>query len=93
MTASKMIEGLKTFSKFAIPQNITYEITELVARYGQLKLYQDDEGLLYLEAADKMLLLEIKNRPAVRQYLLHDLSDTRLAVEPRGPWSPQAGFD
>ncbi len=83
MTASKMIEGLKTFSKFAIPQNITYEITELVARYGQLKLYQDDEGLLYLEAADKMLLLEIKNRPAVRQYLLHDLSDTRLAVDPQ----------
>src|SRR3954451_16729647 len=38
MPAAAMIDGLSTYSKFPLPPNLAPDITELVVRYGRVRL-------------------------------------------------------
>src|SRR5829696_8488250 len=42
MSADDMIEVLRNFSKFPLPGNLAPDITELVSRYGRVKLVRDE---------------------------------------------------
>ncbi len=58
-TAEDMLGTLEKYSKFPIPQTVTVDVSETVARYGRLVIERDDEGTLLLRSADRPVLLEV----------------------------------
>ncbi|MGL4338876.1 MAG: DNA repair helicase XPB [Rhodoglobus sp.] len=75
--APSMIATLEKYSKFAIPQSVTVDITETVGRYGRLVIDRADDGALTLTASDAAVLGEITRAQAV----------AGLLFEKRGPHS------
>jgi len=58
MTATDVIDGLASVSRFALPETIAREITELMGRHGLCRLENDqdgDDGYLVLQVADAKL--------------------------------------
>jgi DNA excision repair protein ERCC-3 len=68
MTAEAMVEALRNYSKFPLPTNLITDITELVSRYGRVRLERDGERLR-LVCTDRPLLEELARQPRVRDYL------------------------
>ena len=58
-TSDDMLATLTKYSKYAIPQVVSVDITETVGRYGRLVIERDDEGVLLLTATDSAVLAEI----------------------------------
>jgi DNA excision repair protein ERCC-3 len=81
LSAETMVEVLARYSKFPLPTNLAPDITELVARYGRVKLEKDGEKLR-LVCADRPLLEELARQPKVRDYLGERLAPESFAVEP-----------
>ena len=73
--ATGMIATLEKYSKFAIPQSVTVDITETVGRYGRLVIERADDGALTLTATDAAVLSEITRARKV----------AGLLFEKRGP--------
>ena len=73
--AASMIATLEKYSKFAIPQSVTVDITETVGRYGRLVIERADDGALTLTATDAAVLAEITRARKV----------AALLFEKRGP--------
>lgn len=80
MTSDEILENLKTYSRYDIPQNITVEIYDQVARYGKLKLYKGDDGGLVLEGEDPLLVTELLNNKAVRPFVMGSPDGKRIFV-------------
>lgn len=59
LTTAKIIEILKKYSKYEIPENILFEIRETIQRYGKIKLIKDNLENYYLYSEDDILLTEI----------------------------------
>jgi DNA excision repair protein ERCC-3 len=76
-TAEDMLATLEKYSKFAIPQSVTIDIAETVARYGRLVIERDADGVLTLTATDAAVLAEIGRAKKV----------AGLLFERRGPHS------
>src|SRR5689334_11529748 len=74
-TADSMIDVLRRYSKFPLPANLPTDITELVSRYGRVRLERVGDGadvaasMLRLVCADLPLLEELARQPRVREYL------------------------
>src|ERR1700730_12819694 len=62
LTADAMIDVLGRYSKFPLPTNLATDITELVSRYGRVRLERSDT-LLRLVCKDKPLLEELARQP------------------------------
>jgi DNA excision repair protein ERCC-3 len=83
-----MVDVLRRFSKFPLPANLAPDITELVSRYGRVKLERlpDHEGdgptPLRLVCKDGPLLEELARQPKVRDYLGQRLDKYSFTVEP-----------
>jgi DNA excision repair protein ERCC-3 len=58
-TAEDMLATLDKYSRFPIPQSVSVDIAETVARYGRLVIERDDEGTLILRSTDTAVLAEI----------------------------------
>jgi DNA excision repair protein ERCC-3 len=58
-TAEDMLATLDRYSRFPIPQSVSVDIAETVARYGRLVIERDDEGTLILRSTDTAVLAEI----------------------------------
>src|SRR5436309_3801481 len=58
MTADAMVEVLRHYSKFPLPSNLATDITELVGRYGRVRL-ERCEDKLRLICPDRPLLEEL----------------------------------
>ncbi len=83
MSAKDILEGLLTYSKYEIPQNITAEVEEQIGRYGRLKLYkQPDTDQLVIESDDSMLIMEILNQKSVQPYVTGSPDLKRIFVKP-----------
>jgi DNA excision repair protein ERCC-3 len=80
MTAEAMVDALATYSKFPLPPNLGTDITELVGRYGRVRLLRQD-GQLRLVTQDRPLLEELARRREVRAYLGPRLDETSFAVD------------
>ena len=61
MTADQIVDGLVSFSKYEVPDNIVIEIREYISRYGRLKLYKLEDGELVIESDDELLIRELTN--------------------------------
>src|SRR5438105_3308742 len=64
-SADDMVEVLRRYSKFALPNNLAADIAELVSRYGRVRL-ERAENKLRLVCADLPLLEELARQPKVR---------------------------
>jgi DNA excision repair protein ERCC-3 len=81
LTARAMLEVLGKFSKFPLPTNLGVDISELVSRYGRVRL-ERFQNKLRLVCKDKPLLEELARQPKVKEYL-SDRHDTEsFLVDP-----------
>ena len=81
ITSEDVIADLLKYSKYELPQNVIFEITELISRYGKLKLTAHDSRLK-LESNEKLIITEIWNNEKIRQYLDELVDDYTLMIEP-----------
>jgi DNA excision repair protein ERCC-3 len=86
-SAEAMLDVLRRFSKFPLPANLAPDITELVSRYGRVRLERHEstgEGPppLRLICTDVPLLEELARQPRVRDYLGERLDRTTFLVDP-----------
>jgi DNA excision repair protein ERCC-3 len=81
LTAEAMVEVLGRYSKFPLPTNLPTDITELVGRYGRVKLEKEGEKLR-LVCSDRPLLEELARQPKVRAYLGERLTPESFEVDP-----------
>jgi DNA excision repair protein ERCC-3 len=88
MSAQAMLDVLGQYSKFPLPSNLAADISELVGRYGRVKLErltpQTGEGppALRLVCGDVPLLEELARQPRVRDYLGERLDRNSFRIEP-----------
>jgi DNA excision repair protein ERCC-3 len=80
-SAEAMVEVLRRYSKFPLPANLITDITELVSRYGRVRLERDGERLR-LVCTDRPLLEELARQPRVRDYLGERVAPEGFAVDP-----------
>lgn len=86
MQAQGVVATLAEYGKYELPENVRRDIVDQMARYGRLKLVQED-GALYLVADDAALIAEVCHHKAVRAMLVGSPQRFRVAVAPgmRGP--------
>jgi DNA excision repair protein ERCC-3 len=80
--ASNMLATLEKYSKFAIPQTVSVDITETVGRYGRLVIERDSEGQLILQSNDQAVLTEIAGARRIAPLLIGHPSPDSFLVEP-----------
>lgn len=81
LTADKIVDTLRSFSRYPIPENIIYEIRDQVSRYGKLRLVKDGDRLV-LESDDEYLITQFVNDAHVKPLLGKKLDAKRVAIEP-----------
>ncbi|HOQ30880.1 MAG TPA: DEAD/DEAH box helicase [Candidatus Hydrogenedens sp.] len=79
-TATQIIDLLHKYSRYDVPSNLIYEITDTVRRYGRLKLYKSPQQELILESDDTMLLSELLYNKALQEFGLTKLDSRRVRV-------------
>jgi DNA excision repair protein ERCC-3 len=87
LSAEAMIDVLRKYSKFPLPANLSPDISELVSRYGRVRLEKHDgEGQdpppLRLVCPDIPLLEELARQPKIRTYLGERLDLTSFLIDP-----------
>ena len=80
-TAEDMLGTLEKYSKFPIPQTVSVDVSETVARYGRLVIERDDEGTLLLRSSDRAVLLEVATAKRIAPLLLERRDETTFTVE------------
>jgi DNA excision repair protein ERCC-3 len=80
-TAEDMLGTLEKYSKFPIPQTVTVDVSETVARYGRLVIERDEEGTLLLRSSDRPVLLEVATAKRIAPLLLERRDETTFTVE------------
>ncbi|MDK2970277.1 MAG: excision repair protein [Candidatus Sumerlaeota bacterium] len=81
MTAEEIVEAIREFARYPVPENVFIEIREQVSRYGRLRLLKEGEGLV-LESADEETMERILRTRKVQPFLGERLGDRRIAVDP-----------
>src|SRR6478752_2352066 len=80
-SAEDMLATLERYSKFPIPQTVSVDMSETVARYGRLVIERDDEGVLLLRSEDLAVLTEVAGAKRISPLLLERRDDTTFVVE------------
>jgi DNA excision repair protein ERCC-3 len=80
-TSADMLATLERYSKYAIPQVVTVDITETVGRYGRLVIERDAEGVLLLTATDSAVLAEIARGKKVASLLFERRGENTYVVQ------------
>jgi DNA excision repair protein ERCC-3 len=81
-TAKTILDGLNQYTKYPLPENVTFEIHEAIHRYGKVRLTRDpyDETRLRLASDDALLLMELERNRYVKSYILNRLGPHTLSV-------------
>src|SRR5262249_13328648 len=79
--AESMIDVLHRYSKFPLPSNLPAQITEIVGRYGRVRLERAADSLR-LVCLDRPLLEELIRQPRIREFLGDPLDETSFQVDP-----------
>jgi DNA excision repair protein ERCC-3 len=76
-----MIEALRRFSKFPVPDNVVTDMAELVGRWGRIRLREAGSALaLEVGPGDEALLLELSKHRRVAPLLGERLGERAFAV-------------
>ena len=82
-TAEQMLDVLRKYTKFPIPNNLPTDLADTVSRYGRVKLLRHDDGRLRLECTDAALREELSRQKKLKDYLGERLPDGGgFVVEP-----------
>lgn len=75
---------LDQYTKYAIPENVIYDIADYIQRYGKLKLVKDkkNDAHLLLISDDVYLIREIGHNPVVKNHLTR-MADEHTFVVPK----------
>ena len=82
LAGAEMIETLARFSKYPIPRNVAREMETWIARYGRVRLEAVNGSGMELVSEDSLILAEVGANPMLRPYLLGEVKDGRVAVDP-----------
>lgn len=80
--ASEILETLEKYSKFPVPQSVSVDVAETIARYGRLVISRDDEGALILRSTDSAVLREIASGKKIAPLLVEKRSEDTYSVVP-----------
>ncbi|HSR52182.1 MAG TPA: DNA repair helicase XPB [Acidobacteriota bacterium] len=76
-----ILDTLREFAKYPVPDHVLHEITDFASRYGRLRLERADGGLI-LVADEAPLAEEISRHRAAGPLLGERLSDSIFQVDP-----------
>jgi DNA excision repair protein ERCC-3 len=82
MTAGAMIDALRRFSKYPLPEAVLDDIEELTSRYGKLVL-ESDNGNLLLRCNTPRILDQLAQHPSLRPLLAGRADRTSIFVPPQ----------
>lgn len=82
ITPDQVMEALERFTKYDIPQNVTAEVRDTMARYGRLKLYRELDGRLALESDDPLLVMELLHQKLLQPYIQGSPDGRRIFIKP-----------
>ena len=71
--ANFIIESLKRWSKYPLPESVTSEIKSTIDRFGKLVISRDDQGLV-LKSESLAILTEVSSNPKVRELLEEEVN-------------------
>lgn len=82
LTADAILVALNQYSKYDVPGNIQIDIRDFISRFGRIKLRKDPTGGLLLQAEDPLLMLEVSRQRKVKQFILEEIDDCTVRVNP-----------
>lgn len=77
--ADQIIEVLETYSKYEIPQNVSVEIQEAIARYGKVLLSREGDAFI-LSSDDSLIITEVCRHKTVKPYIEEQLDANRVRI-------------
>jgi DNA excision repair protein ERCC-3 len=81
MSPEQVVEGLRRYSRYELPQNIVYEMSSIMGRYGLVQLV-DEDGELFLRSGDELVMHEIRAYKPLRPHLSDTESLLSLRLSP-----------
>lgn len=79
--ADAILDGLRRYSKYPLPDNVQVDIADYVSRYGRLKLIRR-EGDLLMISDDAALVAEVTRHKQLAPYILGQPDRLTLQVDP-----------
>jgi DNA excision repair protein ERCC-3 len=85
-SVSSIIGALLTHSRYDLPSGLSGKVTEIMSRFGKLKLYESEgaDGLLFLESGDPLITLEITASRLLKKYVRPSGGGFLVPLEHRG---------
>ncbi len=80
--AGEIIETLRAFSKYPVPEHVVAGIHDFASRYGRLRLSRGERGLV-LTATDEALAEQIVHSKPVAPYLRERLAALEFRIDPK----------
>ncbi|MCS5499337.1 DEAD/DEAH box helicase [Cnuibacter physcomitrellae] len=80
-TSDEILGVLERWSKFPVPQAVSVDVAETVARYGRLVIDRRDDGELLLRSTEPAILSEIARGKRVAPLLTGRVDDTSYTVQ------------
>jgi len=81
INSDQMLDVLRQFTKFPLPNNLQADLEEIVSRYGRIRLEKHDEKSMKLICEDAPLLEELIRQPKVRALLGERLGPKEFVVD------------
>lgn len=82
LSAEAILQSLTAYSKYDLPGNVIADVRDYVSRFGRLKLVRDATGGLLLVTEDPLLMLEVSRQRKVKQFIIEQLDDLTVRVNP-----------
>lgn len=83
MAADEIVDRLKQFSRYEIPDNVIVDVRDNVSRYGRLKLFKKEVGGdLVLYSDDSLLIVQLLNQKSLQPYLSGSPDGHHIYVKP-----------
>ncbi|MER0071205.1 DNA repair helicase XPB [Corynebacterium sp. KPL2850] len=79
--AEQVVDVLKTYSRFPVPQSLLVDVAETMSRYGRVRLHAHPAHGLILESEEPAILTEL-SRGKVGKLLGARIDDNTIAVAP-----------
>ena len=81
LAAAQILAALDSLSKYPVPQNVRFDVEDIVGRYGKLRLVRREDDRLVLQSDEEWLLEEISRLKAVEPCLDERIDARSLAIK------------
>ena len=81
LAAAQILAALDSLSKYPVPQNVRFDVEDIVGRYGKLRLVRGEDDRLVLQSDEEWLLEEIPRLKAVEPCLDERIDQRSLAIK------------